>query len=775
MAIRTRLLLSIIAIAVIPLIIASALITWSTEQQVDAALRQTLTDRLVAIREMKKTQLQDEFETLRQITVSIASRTETLRALSDFSRSFNAAAQPDSELNASLDRFYRGALLKRMRASSPQTAAQSIDRMLGALDGATREYQARYISLNPNPLGAKQLLMQADNSHQFDDRYDLYHGLYHPQLLKLQQQFGFYDLMLVDPDGRVIYSVLKEIAFATSLQQGPFADSLLAESWRQSRDTEPGNVNMTDMAPFAPSYGKPALFMSTPVDSDGERLGSLIVQIPGDRISRVLTSGERWQDVGMGQSGEALLVGQDRRLRSQSRLLQEDPQEYFAKLDLQGNQDRLETIRNLSTAISLQKVDSGAVRKALAGESGVEFDMGYYGTPVISAYTPINLMGRSWVLLSEISQREAFAEKELMIRSLTHTSAVTVLVTLVIAIVAGLAIARVLTHPLRILVDRLREIARGDGDLSVQLQSANRKDEIGELSRAFNDFVGKIRALVVAVSGTGQQLTALASDLHLTTDATDRHMASQREQSRSIASAMTEFAASINEVASSSRETLDTMGRADEASLLGAECAHSSAAEIADLVKQTQASAASITQLSDDIGQISKVLEVIDGIAEQTSLLSLNAAIEAARAGEQGRGFAVVADEVRALSSRTQDATIDIQQMIERLRRSAQDAVMRSADTVERANRSIANTTRTADELAQIRELVTEIKGMHSQITAAVTQQQSTVGMMETSIVAIDSLSDVTLQGARDASERAEHLRTLANQLGELVGRFRTG
>ncbi|MBY4678943.1 methyl-accepting chemotaxis protein [Marinobacterium arenosum] len=775
MTIKSRLLVYLIGIGIIPLICAVTLIGYTTNTQVYDALHSKVTDSLVATREMKKEQILEYFNELEQVIRSIAFSPETASAMTDLGRAFDDSAQPHDDELKSLESFYGGAFLNRYREIDPAVEASSIKRLYAALDPSAKHYQARYISQNPNPLGAKQQLDQAEKRGKFAVRYDRYHGQYHPQLLGVLKRFGFFDLFLVNDKGRVVYSVNKELDYASSLQSGPYRESGLAQAWQQARQANPGELFMTDIQPYAPSYGAPAAFIATPLVRDDKPLGTLIVQLPIDRINRILSSDQQWPEVGLGQSGELFLVGADQRMRSESRLLLEGNPQFFEQLAETGWQDRLEEIRRQHTSIALQRIDSEAVRQALAGDSGVLKAIGYYGREVLSAYTPLRVMGQDWALLSEISTAEAFADEQLILDSITRTSVLVVVAALVAAVLAGLLTARVLINPLRILVQTLQEIAQGDGDLSVQLKSAGRRDEIGELSQAFNEFVANIRGVVLEVARTAEDLTRLSGEVQQDTGTTSGNMSSQREKTRSIASAMTQFSASIDEVARSSQETLESMNRADEVTLSSAENASNSAREIDLLVEDTRASADSITRLNGEIEQISTVLETINAIAEQTSLLALNAAIEAARAGEQGRGFAVVADEVRTLSSRTQEATVEIQRNIEQLRSAAEDSVNRVNGSMRRADRGIEMANHTAQELARIRDLVSEVKTMHAQITSAVGEQQGTVKMMESDIVDIDNLSGITLEGTDRAASRADRLQTMAGQLHDLVGRFRTG
>jgi len=775
MTIKTRILLAIISIGILPLLGASLIIGYSISNQISTTLNGTVSAKLVAVREMKKSQLVNYFHDLEILVASISSEDLTVKATGYLSKSFNLEIQADEVEQQSLSEFYNQAYLERAQALDPSLKSAQVTSVLAALDPAASFYQARYISQNENPLDSKHALIQAKKKGRFNARYDIYHSEYHPELTKIQQEFGFPDVLLVNAAGRVVYSVVKHIDYGTSLEQGALADTGLAKAWRKAINGAQGEVFLTDLASYLPSYGAPAGFMSAPVYEQGKMIGALVVQLPLARVTRIMTSSSKWSDVGLGQTGEVYLVGADQRLRSEARLLIEDISLYLEKIATTGWQDNIATIKNRNTGVTLQKSAASSVTKALAGEAGVVLTDGYYGEQVLSAYTPLNIKDQHWALISEISEQEAFADKQQILKNLATDSAIVIVVALVVATLFGILISRLLVNPIQQLVSSFEEIAQGDGDLSIVLASADRKDEIGELSRAFNTFIASIRDVVSQVVTTATELTQVATNLQQSVDNTSSSMGKQRLMTNTIASAMTEFSASIDEVARGSNDTLATMNNAGQATVKGAGSAQKSVVEIDQLAQGTSASTRSIARLSTEIDQISGVLDVINAIAEQTSLLALNAAIEAARAGEQGRGFAVVADEVRTLSSRTQSATVDIKEKMVQLRSAADESVSRANSSLDNAKHGIALVNQTASELELILSLVNEVESMHSHIASAVTEQQSAIREIEQNVIEIDGLSEMTLSGTEQAANATQELQQMAVKLRDLVGHFKTG
>lgn len=780
MTIKTRILSAILAIGILPLIITGITSYLLTSQDVEDALRKEAGQRLTAMRAEKSEAIHiylDELEKLMHTlsrSTTIKNATEMLSA--EFNRSLGREQQfgraQESDLLANL---YTQGFGSQFRQMNPNLAADTPLTFYNQLDEPARYYQSRYIADNPNAIGEKDNLVSATETGAQRIGYDVMHERFHIELQNIQQEYELYDLFLINPQGRVVYSVFKELDFATSLDSGPFNQSGLAEAWRNSRSSEPQTVSMTDFKPYSPSYNAPASFMSTPVFVEGQPIGTLVIQLPVQLFTDIMTSQERWAEVGMGRTGDVFLVGPDQTLRTNSRAFLENPQGFADTLvDAQLlSREEAANLINRQTSVGIVKLTNAAIENALAGQNSLSEANSYLEQRSLISASPITIGGMQWAAVAQIDYDEAYEGLDKVQTSLLTLTGTLVFVMAIIALLFGLFITSRLVTPIRQLVDAMRDVAEGEGDLTVQLASASRKDEIGELSTAFNTFVSKVRAVVSDVTVSATQLSGVSHEFAKATEEGRQHISRQRDMAQSIASAVTEFAASIDEVARSSNETLDTMTQANDLSRQGSVLALRSKDEIEQLSHGTRESADAISRLSSEIDQIKDVLDVINGIAEQTSLLALNAAIEAARAGEQGRGFAVVADEVRQLSSRTQEATVNIARKIESLRSSADETVVRVQRSLESANTGIDLSNQTNDGLHEISSLVGEVNGMQSQVASAVTEQQAVVKDIETSILDIDHLSEVTFTESTRTQQRAAELLQMAESLQQLVGRFK--
>ncbi|WP_019022453.1 methyl-accepting chemotaxis protein [Thioalkalivibrio sp. ALE23] len=346
----------------------------------------------------------------------------------------------------------------------------------------------------------------------------------------------------------------------------------------------------------------------------------------------------------------------------------------------------------------------------------------------------------------------------------------------VVAIGLGLLLAwllsRSIVRPLRDTVERLDDIASGDGDLTRRLE-ADGNNELGDLAAAFNRFVGKIQDLVKEVAAGGDQVAAAANELSATSEQTNGQVTRQKDEVDQVATAMNEMTATVAEVARNASDAATAAQTTDKDADAGRELVQQTVQSINHLTSQVDNTAEVIERLSTDAEEINKVLEVIGDIADQTNLLALNAAIEAARAGEQGRGFAVVADEVRTLASRTQDSTQEIQGMIERVQNGTREAVQAMEEGKNRAHSSREKVNEAGESLESITQSVTTISEMNTQIASAAEEQSSVAEEINRNISNITQVLDETASGSREIANASEELSKLASEQQQRVGHFR--
>ncbi|KNC65337.1 hypothetical protein AC626_23745, partial [Pseudoalteromonas rubra] len=363
MQLKNRLSIVAVLLAVIPLLITCFVIGVLAYQEGKAAVTKEIENNLVSRRNAMQAQVERYFKTISDQVVTLAGSTMVVDASRAFSAAF--ASYPHArEAELSLSRFYETQFLDQYRQKNPGDSL-SASSLFTRLSPTARGLQSHYIAANPNPLGSKdQLLDTGDNS-----TYSAVHRRYHKALREFQARFGFYDVFITNPQGDVVYSVFKELDFATSLTNGPFRESGLARAYEAARAQHVREGHFVDFSPYMPSYNAAAGFISSAIlADDGTLLGTLIFQLPVDEINRMLTLNEQWYEQGLGDSGELYLVNQNKMLLNNSRFFVEDPGGFIAQLRSFGvDNDMVDNIEQQHTTIGTLRIDSPGTRAALSG------------------------------------------------------------------------------------------------------------------------------------------------------------------------------------------------------------------------------------------------------------------------------------------------------------------------------------------------------------------------------------------------------------------------
>jgi methyl-accepting chemotaxis protein len=346
--------------------------------------------------------------------------------------------------------------------------------------------------------------------------------------------------------------------------------------------------------------------------------------------------------------------------------------------------------------------------------------------------------------------------------------------TLLVTCCTGLsAMNQIIIKPLTDLALKLQDISSGDGDLTTRLEGKG-KTEFAWVAASFNTFVKKIVKTITIINDASEKVASASHNLAQITKSTEQGIERQLTETTQVATAMEEMTATVQEVARNAVSASDAASTADTEADTGKSIVTQAVDQINQLASEVENAANVIHELENDSNSIGEVLSVIQGIAEQTNLLALNAAIEAARAGEQGRGFAVVADEVRTLASRTQNSTLEIQQTIERLQNRAKQAVSVMDNGRRQAASSVEQAASAGESITTISERIDIINDMNNQIAGAAEEQSAVAEEINRNINNINSATNETSIGARDSSKACKELLELADHLRDTVGQFRT-
>ncbi|MGF1713306.1 methyl-accepting chemotaxis protein [Photobacterium chitinilyticum] len=355
--------------------------------------------------------------------------------------------------------------------------------------------------------------------------------------------------------------------------------------------------------------------------------------------------------------------------------------------------------------------------------------------------------------------------------SMLYEQLLTTLLVVIVCVFMFNLLCGYLFRPLQQVSNALALIAQGGGDLTQRID-LDSNDEVGELASNFNQFVASLQVLIGHIRAQGVELSHASSEGEERADKSARDLQRQQDEIAMVATAVTEMASATQEIASHAEQTARAAQDSTTHTNSGSELVAQSKVSINNLATEVNEATTVISELNDHAQGINSILSTIQGIAEQTNLLALNAAIEAARAGEQGRGFAVVADEVRVLSQRTHTSTEEIQSMIATLQQTTSKAVNLMETSSQLAQCSVDDADQATAALEQINGSVTMISDMATQIATAAEEQTHVTDEITQNTTTIKDVTDQLAADARNARQQAEHLSTQATNLNDKVATF---
>ena len=324
-----------------------------------------------------------------------------------------------------------------------------------------------------------------------------------------------------------------------------------------------------------------------------------------------------------------------------------------------------------------------------------------------------------------------------------------------------------LTTPIRQVSEQMRQ-----ADLNTFFNS-DRTDEVGELTTAFDKFIGSIRQTLLDVSDASSALASSTKEISASAENMARNAHNQSAQTASVSAAIEEMSRTVYEISHSVMNTKETAIQAQAGADRGTQVIEETVTGMDRMATMTKRSVDVINTLSDSTTKIGKVVTIIDDINKQINLIALNASIEATKAGEKGKGFSVVADEIKKLSERTAHSTTEIGDIVQKIRSNVEEATHLMGQSRSEADNGIRLSQEAKDTLKDISETFQQVTQMVTQVAVSSQQQSVTSDQIAENVKEIDEATQTIASSTQEVAKSADYLSTLTGNLQKLIRRFK--
>ncbi|MBB5160950.1 adenylate/guanylate cyclase domain-containing protein [Mycobacterium sp. AZCC_0083] len=456
-------------------VLSAAVVGLIGYQSGQSSLRASAFDRLTEIRQSQSRQLQAQIADLQDSLVIYSRGSTATEAIQAYTAGFdqlnNATITPVQQ--QAIQKYYADVFAK---AEDAQTGEDVDVEALLPTSNAQKYLQANYTT----PFTDWDLAVKFDDAHD-GSAWSAANAQFNDFFRQIVTRFEFEDALLLDTRGNVVYSAYKGVDLGTNILTGPYHGGDLTDAYNKALASNAVDyVATTDFSDYQPAT-EPTAWMVSPVGAQGHVDGVLALQFPISKINRLMTMDKRWEESGMGKTGETFIVGPDDLMRSDSRLFLENPDGFKRDVVDAGTPPDVaqESIRQHGTTL-MQPVATEATRLAQRGQRGTLVAQDYLGHETLQAYAPVDVPGLHWALVAKIDTSEAFAP----VATFTRTLVLSTTVIIFVVCIAAMLLARLFVRPIRRLEAGAQRISSGEYGVSLPVQS---RDEFGDLTVAFNE------------------------------------------------------------------------------------------------------------------------------------------------------------------------------------------------------------------------------------------------------------------------------------------------
>ncbi|MDH5762225.1 MAG: methyl-accepting chemotaxis protein [Nitrospinota bacterium] len=757
--IRKKLVTLFLIAGLVPLL-SYSLISMS---RVNSEIREISKSRLISLRDQKKQQIEDYFKFVQNQVLTFSEDHMVIDAMKEFSGAWDKilpeVGHNYGELQASKlrDRY-------NYQVKSTHGAESSSFNKWFPRDQTSQVLQSIYISENSNPIGEKHRLDYARDGSSYSQA----HKQFHPTIRDYLEKFGYYDIFLVDAKtGNVVYSVYKEVDFATSLVDGPYSESGIGKAFKSAVSArDKGQFSMVDFSSYAPSYNGAASFISSPIFDNGELIGVLIFQAPVDNINMTMTSNNSWKEVGLGDSGEVYLVGSDFKMRNNSRFLIENPNGFYAMLKEVGvAQTVSEQMKALGTSIGFMEVKTQATEKALQGATGFDIIPDYRGVSVLSAFAPVKVMGVQWGIMAEIDKDEAFAVQD----SLITMSLILAIVLIGLLVGFAMFIAGWFSKPILALCNRAREIV--GGQLSQEPLRIGTTDELNLLGNNFNTLLSRLQGFISSSENILSGKETSSTNFNQEGDF-QKSLEGMLQQSVQIKEANERELAQAEKLKSDVNEMLSVVNAASQGDLTR-EITISGQDAIGQM---GEGLSKFIQDLRESISDINRNAQELAGASQQLTSTSQQMANNAEETSAQANSVSAASEQVSQNVETVATGTEEMGSSIKEIARNATEAatvVSKAVEITKQTNEMIQELGTSSTEVGDVIKVITSIAEQTNLLALNATIEAARAGEAGKgfAVVAneVKDLANQTAQATEDISRKIQDIQAKTTSSVEAI------